>query len=348
MTVTAEPELQAPPPGEAVAGQPPVVEIVVPVYNEAGTLAASIRRLHDYLAGGLSLLGPDHDRRQRQHRRHLGDRGGARRGAPRGQRAPPRREGPRPRARRRLVGERCARARLHGRRPLDRPLGAPAARRAAPLRSQRPRDRDAARPRRPRRPRHQARADLAQLQHAAPRRPRYALLGCPVRLQGDPRRPGARASAARPRPRLVLRHRAARPRRARRAADPRGPRRLGRRPGLARRHRRDRARRPARRRPARPRLRRRPAAPPCRSRASAARCSASPRSASSRRSPTRRSTSALRPLLAAQAANARRAARDGDREHRREPPLHLRDPEPLAHGSATSSRAWPCSGSPWR
>src|SRR3954469_20446463 len=43
LTVPVEPEALA----------PPQVEIVVPVYNEERALAASIRRLHDHLAGGL-------------------------------------------------------------------------------------------------------------------------------------------------------------------------------------------------------------------------------------------------------------------------------------------------------
>jgi putative flippase GtrA len=52
VTVTAAAELRHPRMlARAVAEEPPVVEIVVPVYNEAGTLAASIRRLDDYLAG---------------------------------------------------------------------------------------------------------------------------------------------------------------------------------------------------------------------------------------------------------------------------------------------------------
>ena len=53
-----------------------VVDIVVPVHNEERGLEASVRRLHRH-PGGLPLPGAHHDRRQRQHRRHLG--GGARR-----------------------------------------------------------------------------------------------------------------------------------------------------------------------------------------------------------------------------------------------------------------------------
>jgi putative flippase GtrA len=52
MTALAGPETTTP---RVAAGSPaydpPEVEIVVPVYNEAGALESSIRRLHDYLAG---------------------------------------------------------------------------------------------------------------------------------------------------------------------------------------------------------------------------------------------------------------------------------------------------------
>ena len=59
-----------------------------------------------------------------------------------------------------------------------------------------------------------------------------------VRVQGDPRRPGPAAAAAGGGHGLVLRHRAARARRARRAAHPRGAGGLDRRPRLPGRHRR--------------------------------------------------------------------------------------------------------------
>jgi hypothetical protein len=37
----------------AVPSDPPRIEVVVPVYNEQGTIAASIRRLHDHLTAEL-------------------------------------------------------------------------------------------------------------------------------------------------------------------------------------------------------------------------------------------------------------------------------------------------------
>ncbi len=174
----------------------PWVEIVVPVYNEAGTLAASIERLHAYLVEHVSLFGADHDRRQRQHGCDLERGPRPRRPAPLGARREARRQGSGSRAQRGVVVERRARPHLHGCRPLDRPLGAAAARRPAALGSQRPRDRDEALTRGTRRARPEARADLACLQHDPPSRPAHALLRCAVRLQGDPRAT-ARSSSCR-------------------------------------------------------------------------------------------------------------------------------------------------------
>ena len=54
--------------------RPPVVDIVIPVYNEQATLERSVLRLHAHLRCGPALHLPDHDRRQRQHRPDLGDR----------------------------------------------------------------------------------------------------------------------------------------------------------------------------------------------------------------------------------------------------------------------------------
>ena len=101
---------------------------------------------------------------------------------------PPRREGPRPGAARGMVGIRCAGARLHGRRPLDRPGRAAAAGRAAALGPQRDRDRHAPGGGGARATQPQARADLARLQPAAASRPAGPVQRRPVRLQGDPRR----------------------------------------------------------------------------------------------------------------------------------------------------------------
>ena len=144
---------------------PPVqVDIVVPVYNEAGGARAQHppppplprRRVPVHLA--------DRDRRQREHRRDARDRPLARRVARRRAGAAARAQGPRAGAARRLVGQRRPRRRVHGRRPVDRPARPAAAGRAAALRPLRPRHRHAAGPRRPRRAGPQARADLARLQ----------------------------------------------------------------------------------------------------------------------------------------------------------------------------------------
>ena len=54
-----------------------VLDVVVPVYNEETDLEPSVRRLHAHLAARLPVPLPDHDRRQRQHRRHPVDRAGA-------------------------------------------------------------------------------------------------------------------------------------------------------------------------------------------------------------------------------------------------------------------------------
>ena len=96
-------------------------------------------------------------------------------------------EGARPRAARGLVAVRRRRARLHGRRPLDRPARPAAAGRAAGRRALRHRHRHPAGARLPGGPRPEARADLARLQPAAARHPRRAVQRRAVRLQGDPR-----------------------------------------------------------------------------------------------------------------------------------------------------------------
>ena len=62
---------------------PADVEIVVPVYNEAEQLAASITALRAYLDSVLPLDHHRHYRRQRQHRRHVADRHPTGRRAPR-------------------------------------------------------------------------------------------------------------------------------------------------------------------------------------------------------------------------------------------------------------------------
>ena len=206
----------------------------VPVYNEEADLEPSVRRLHAHLATHVPVPLPDHDRRQRQHRRHPAR---SRSGWPARSR-PSRRSG----SRRRAAAGRCGRsgrasdarrARLLRRRPVDRPRRAAAAGRPADLRALGPRDRHPARPRA-----HGWSAGRSGSSSraattcccAAPCRPVHRR---PVRLQGDPRGRREAAAAAGRGHRLVLRHRAAGARRAGRPADPRGAGRLGRRPGLA-------------------------------------------------------------------------------------------------------------------
>ena len=228
----------------------PDVEIVVPVYNEAAGLERSIRRLHRFLTDGFPFTWriviadnasvdatPEIAAKLALH-------------AAAGQPSPPRPQGPRPRAARRLEGERRARRDLHGRRPLDRSARPAPARRAADVRSQRPRDRHAARARLAGRPRPEARVHLARLQPHPPHRPARPLQRRPVRLQGRPPRRAREPARRRQGRELVLRHRAAGARAAARAADPRGAGRLGRRPRLARGHRPHGDRRPQGRRAA--------------------------------------------------------------------------------------------------
>src|SRR5689334_1683719 len=53
MSATTQPRRAQRPAARNRGAPVPTVDIVVPVYNEAAVLAASIRRLHDYLAGSL-------------------------------------------------------------------------------------------------------------------------------------------------------------------------------------------------------------------------------------------------------------------------------------------------------
>ena len=89
-----------------------------------------------------------------------------------------------------LVGERRRRPRLHGRRPLDRPRRAAAARRAAGLGPQRPRDRHSPRPRRQRRAGPKRELISRSLQPRPAHRARHPVQRRAVRLQGDPRATG--------------------------------------------------------------------------------------------------------------------------------------------------------------
>src|SRR5664280_1133439 len=141
--------------------------------------------------GPLSVPHGHHDRGQRQHRRHLGDRDRAGHAAARRTRRATRAARPRPRAEDRVEPQRGRGARLHGRGPVHRPQRAP----------------------------------------AAACRATYRVLRRAVRVQSHhPRRRRPAAAAGRGH-RLVLRHRAAGARRAERPAHPRGPGGLGRRPG---------------------------------------------------------------------------------------------------------------------
>ena len=233
----------------------PDVDIIVPVHNEQHRAGAQRPAAAPLPARRLPVHLADRHRRQRQCRRHAGDR-------PRARRRPPGRllpaagaQGARARAAHRLGGQRRARRRVHGRRPLHGPARAAAARRAAAVGPQRRRDRHAPGARRPRRARPQAGADLARYN---------ALLRTVLRARFSDAQCGFKAVRRealdglldeRQGRGLVLRHRAARARPAARAADPRGAGRLDRRPRLAREHRLHRARptsracAPARRRP---------------------------------------------------------------------------------------------------
>ena len=347
MTVTAEPELQAAPPGDALAAEPPAVDVVVPVYNEVEALAASVGRLHAYLADGLSLHRADHGRRQRQHRRHVGGGARARRGAPGGQRASGSTQKGRGRALYAVWSASDARVLAYMDVDLSTdlaallPLVAPLISGHSDLAIGTP-----AHARRPGRARAQARADLA----LATTRSSTSCCerGSPTRSAASrrsvPTAPGELLPLVHDRAwffdtELLVR------RRARRAADPRGAGRLGRRPGLARRHRRDGARRPARGRPMRDSS---PAGRHTQSRLRRPGRCASSRSACSRRWPTGCSTCCCATLLPAQGANALALLADRRREHGGEPALHLRDPRTLRTGCATSSRVSPCSCSPSR
>ena len=64
-------------PGPGLADRvfsPPQVDIVVPVKDEERDLGPSVRRLRAFLRDEFPFTGPYHDRRQRQHRPHLGRR----------------------------------------------------------------------------------------------------------------------------------------------------------------------------------------------------------------------------------------------------------------------------------
>ncbi len=166
----------------------PVLDVVVPVYNEQAALADSVHRLHRHLREQLPVRGAHHDRRQRQRRRHAPHRGGTRRRADRRPGRAAGAEGPRPRAARGVVDLGRAGAGLHGRRPVHRPRRARPAGRAADLRPLRPGDRHPAGPGRAGGARAEARDHLALLQPDPEIDAGRALLRRAVRVQGHPRR----------------------------------------------------------------------------------------------------------------------------------------------------------------
>ena len=302
----------------------PQVEIVVPVYNEAAGARAQHPPPAPLPHRRLPVQLADRDRRQRQHRRHAGDRA-------RDSRATlPRRRAPAARARR-AAAARCAppgrradaqvvaymdvdlSTDLRGLLPLVAPLlsghsdlaiGTRLAHGARVVRGPK-------------------RELISRAYNRDPaHRPARALLRRPVRLQGRPARRAPAAARRRPRRGLVLRHRAARARAAARAADPRGAGRLGRRPRLAR---------------------RRSCAPRSTTCAGVARLLAA--------GPVARFMGigvlstlayallflALRPLLGRRRRERAGARADRGRQHRGEPPVHLR--RPRARGPAAPSRA---------
>ena len=120
------------------------IDIVVPVYNEDAALEDSIRRLHAFLSDELPYAwriviadNASTDATLAVARALAFELDHIDRPAPGPQ-------GPRPGAAGRLDGERRRRALLHGRRPVDRPARAAAARLAADLRPQRGGDRQPA------------------------------------------------------------------------------------------------------------------------------------------------------------------------------------------------------------
>ena len=111
----------------------PQIDVVVPVLDEEATLERSVRRLHRYLSSEFPFTwriviadNASTDATPAIAARLHDELPGVDAPAARPQ-------GPRPRAARRLVGEPGPRRLLHGRRPLDRPARAAAARRAAAL-----------------------------------------------------------------------------------------------------------------------------------------------------------------------------------------------------------------------
>ena len=165
----------------------PVLDLVVPVYNEERDLGEPVRRLHGYLTSRVPLPDPDHDRRQRQHGRDAGIAHDLAASSPTVEVLHLPQKG-RGRALRAVWSVDGTGARLHGRRPVHRPRGAAAARRAAGDRSLRSRHRHPAGRGLPGRARTEAGVHLALLQPHPARLAAGAVLRCPMWFQGDPER----------------------------------------------------------------------------------------------------------------------------------------------------------------
>ena len=209
-------------------------------------LRPSIRRAPPAPRRAPAATVAHHDRRQRDHRRHLGVATALIARALPGLAALHLDRKGRGRALRAAwTRERRRGRRLHGRRPLDRPRRAAPAGRAARLRAT-PTSRSAPGSRRARTVARGPKRELISraLQPDPARRSRDPVPRRAVRLQGGPRRRRAGAAARDRGRRLVLRHRAPAARRAQRPAHPRGPGRLGRRRRQPRPRRAHRRRRP--------------------------------------------------------------------------------------------------------
>ena len=227
-----------PPSSRAGAAPAPDVEIVVPVFNEQLALEGSLRRLHGFLRPRFPFSLADRRRRQREHRRHAGDRPAASYELDRVEviHLPEKGRG---RALRVAWSDgRRARPRVHGRRPVHRPRRAAAAGRAAALRPQRSGHRHAAgaaaRTSRGAAERELISRSYNRLLHVV-LRARFSDAQCG--FKADPRRVAPTACCPPCSTGLVLRHRVAGRGPAPRAADPRGPGRLGRGRRLTGRHR---------------------------------------------------------------------------------------------------------------
>ena len=164
----------------------PVLDVVVPVYNEQVALAGSVRRLRRYLdehfpySARITIADNASVDETPQDRCRAG-RDAARR---------PRRavgaEGPRTRAQRGVVDVGCSGVGLHGRRPVHRPRRVGTLGGATDLRPLRRGDRHPTRQGVAGRARPQAGVHLALLQPDPQIHSRGALLRCPVWIQGHP------------------------------------------------------------------------------------------------------------------------------------------------------------------